>query len=176
MHYNWLNGKRRAQVVASTFAQAVSQLAKRYKNNSPATWLSKDVYEHYQRLNGDLPEDMVSSNMCASAEQSPFGCQQFMDPRYDSHFPGDLPDQIYMDRGTYNHVVQYMNPPTGSGGLAASAVRAGSVIPRGQSGFIAPWGQESTHYRDHAALYLNWVFKPMPRTEPQAMHDSHSVA
>ena len=73
-----------------------------------------------------------------------------------------------MDRGTYNHIVVYSDPPAITGPLGQSGSEAGSVIPPGQSGFISLLLQEAPHYEDQAPLYLEWRYKPMPLTIEEA--------
>jgi hypothetical protein len=80
-----------------------------------------------------------------------------------------------MDRGTYNHVVVYTSPPSGTGVLGESGVEHGSVIPPGQSGFISlVLLQEDAHYQDQSPLYLEWKYKPMWMTLEEALADAES--
>jgi penicillin amidase len=168
LQYDWLNGKSARDAAAASFEQAVTELAEEYGSDDPSTWLSDTKYEHYQRLNADLFEDTGADMFCSEA-----GCEQ--QRKDDSGFPGDIPEHIEMDRGTYNHVVAYLDPPSGSTAIGDSRSKAGSVIPPGQSGFIDLAGQEGPHYEDQLALYEEWRYKPMPLTLTAAVRLSESV-
>ena len=82
-----------------------------------------------------------------------------------------------MNRGTYNHLVVYNDPPSGSGVLGESDVDAGSVISPGQNGFIDVAGREGPHSRDQFDLYVQWRYKPMPMTidESRLVGESETV-
>ena len=67
-----------------------------------------------------------------------------------------------MDRGTYNHVIEYLLPAKRVKRFGTAPSRAGSVIPPGQSGFVSQSGQESEHFEDQLDDYVNWTYKPMP--------------
>jgi hypothetical protein len=97
------------------------------------------------------------------------------DTSEDSGLPGDVPDHIAMDRGTYNHVVTYRTPPSARPGLGHTPASAGSVIPPGQCGFIDLAGRECRHYRDQLDLYVGWRYKPMPLSIRQARAAAESV-
>ena len=73
-----------------------------------------------------------------------------------------MPDHIEMDRGTYNHVIEYLTRASRVRRLGDSRVHAGSVIPPGQSGFVSQSGEEAPHFEDQLDDYLNWTYKPMP--------------
>lgn len=154
--FDWLGGKRAEAEARRAFRQAVGELAEEFGSDRPVTWREEAELEHYQRLNADLFHDLADP-----------------DPE-DSGHPGDVPDHIEMDRGTYNHVVVFLDPPAGAGPLGRSASRAGSVIPPGQSGFIGPLGQEDPHYEDQLALYEEWGYKPMPLTLDEALELAES--
>ncbi len=150
LRYDWL-GKATPKVMASTaFDEAVFQLSIEFDSEVPADWKQPIEKEHYQRLNADLIPDVAQS---AAGQPNDS----------DSGFPGDVEDQISMDRGTYNHIVAYISPAR-RGRIGRSGVEAGSVIPPGQNGFINLAGQESAHFEDQAPLYLEWRYKPMPMT------------
>jgi hypothetical protein len=81
-----------------------------------------------------------------------------------------------MDRGTYNHVVEYLSHRRRvRRKRKRSRVRAGSVIPPGQSGHVSPSGQESRHFEDQLSLYTGWRYKPMPLLEPHAKRLAEST-
>jgi penicillin amidase len=174
--YDWLNGRPRSEVVASAFERAARELAEEYGSNDPTTWKSEAEMEHYQRLNSDLPQDLAAATSCDLAEQI-FGLCP-IPPGEDSGFPGDVEDHIAMDRGTYNHIVSYLDPPQAGAPLGASSVEAGSVIPPGQSGFVDLFGREDEHFEDQLPLYTGWRYKPMPMTsgEVRSKDDPERIA
>ena len=88
--------------------------------------------------------------------------------RYDAL--GALPgDELhpYMNRGTYNQIVEMPSTPPSHAKPPAHAVakgpppRAVSVIPPGQSGFVRFPGVPSPHAFDQLPLYAAWEYKPM---------------
>lgn len=158
---DWLNGKTPGDLAIRGFITAANNLAARFGNPDPSTWRDPASLEHYQRLNADLVADTLFDALG-------------LDKSDDSGLPGDVEDLIKMDRGTYNHVVVYTDPPTGSGVLGLSGSEHGSVIPPGQSGFINLLLQEAPHYEDQLALYLEWRYKPMWLSIEEARGDAES--
>ncbi len=152
---DWLNGRTPAQLAKDALSAAAFELSARFGNGDPASWKDPASKEHYQRLNADLIADTVLPLLG-------------MDNAADQGLPGDVADQIEMDRGTYNHIVVFTDPPAITGPLGRSGSQAGSVIPPGQSGFINLLLQEAPHYQDQAPLYLEWRYKPMPLTIEEA--------
>jgi penicillin G amidase len=175
---DWTNGKPIRSVSADAFEKAVTGLAEEFGNQDPASWRRKADLEHYQRLNADLASDLATATACDQVEDL-FGACPFPDESKDSGFPGDVPDHISMDRGTYNHIVAYLTRPSNRRGrrrLGRSRVQAGSVIPPGQSGFVTPQGEEAPHFEDQLSLYVNWRYKPMPMTLAEAQRLAESTA
>lgn len=162
LRFDWLNGGSPAALATGAFERAVADLAEEHGNRRPSSWRAEAEMEHYQRLNADLFADLLGQSAGADTSE-------------DSGLPGDVPDHIAMDRGTYNHVVVYQTPPTGSPGLGHAASRAGSVIPPGQCGFIDLAGRECPHYRDQLDLYVDWRYKPMPLSLREARAGAESV-
>ncbi len=158
---DWLNGKTATAAAAEAFATAAANLAARFGNQDPASWKDPARLEHYQRLNSDLVADTVWPVLG-------------LDNSTDSGLPGDVDDLIEMDRGTYNHIVVYTDPPTGSDVLGLSGSEHGSVIPPGQNGFVSLLLQEGPHYEDQLALYLEWRYKPMWLSIEEARGDAES--
>ncbi|MGH2794403.1 MAG: penicillin acylase family protein, partial [Actinomycetota bacterium] len=158
---DWLNGKTPTAFAAEGLAAAAANLSARFGNADPSTWKDPARLEHYQRLNADLVADTA------------FGALG-LDNTGDSGLPGDVEDLSEMDRGTYNHVVVYTDPPAGGTELGLSGSEHGSVIPPGQSGFISLLLQEDPHYEDQLALYLEWKYKPMWLTLEEARADAES--
>lgn len=159
---DWLNGQTPARFAAEGFEKAAEELAAEFESEDPSTWREDVELEHYQRLNADLFTDLAVGTVGGPNED-------------DQGFPGDVADHIEMDRGTYNHVVAYQTPPTAGDKLGRADVKAGSVIPPGQCGFINIAGQECPHYEDELELYLEWRYKPMPLSLKSAMAQAESV-
>lgn len=166
--FEWLDGEPIPAFKQRTFARAVDDLAEEFENQDPSTWVEEAEMEHYQRLNADLFTDLAVGTAAASFEERTNRSAP-ADNSGDTGFPGDVPDHIEMDRGTFNHVVSYQEEPTGTGELGESAVEAGSVIPPGQSGHVSLTGQEDEHYEDQLDLYLDWRYKPMPMSREEAL-------
>ncbi len=158
---DWLNGDTPAAFAAEAFAAAARDLAGRFGSEDPNAWRDPTRLEHYQRLNADLVADTAWPVLG-------------LDNTDDSGLPGDVKDLIEMDRGTYNHVVVYRDPPAGGDVLGLSGSEHGSVIPPGQSGFVSLLLQEDAHYEDQLALYLEWRYKPMWLTIEEARADAES--
>lgn len=163
--FDWLNGADGGAVAAAAFDQAARDIAAEAESGDPADWRRPIRRERYQHLDADFPADLAAATACDAAADTPLGCPAVLDPANDTGLPGDIPEHIRMDRGTYNHIVQFLDPPEGgSAPIGASRVRAGSVIPPGQSGFISLLGQEDEHFEDQLELYREWRYKPMPLT------------
>jgi len=168
VEHGWLEGEDPQVFATRAFEAAVDDLDERFDAGDPADWREEVETEHYQRLNADLAADLAQSTLG-------------VDNSEDSGLPGDVPDHIEMDRGTYNHIVAYQEPPTEGPTtpgdledadelppLGESERKAGSVIPPGQSGHIDLTGQEDEHYEDQLELYVDWDYKPMPMTLEEA--------
>jgi penicillin G amidase len=97
LRHDWLGPRTPEQLAADAFEQAVAELADRFGNQEPETWREQAQIQRYQRLNADLFADIVRD-------------AAGFDHRRDSGMPGDIPEHIRMDRGTYNHVVLYTTP------------------------------------------------------------------
>lgn len=154
LRFDWLGKMSIGELKSKAFEDAAAALAEQYGSQVPEEWQEPVIRQHYTRLNAELVED--------TAECEASDCSN------DSGRPGDVPDHIYMDRGTYNHVIEYLDPPAGKG-LGNSEVNAGSVIPPGQNGFINPAGVEGPHFEDQLPLYVEWKYKPMPMTLQEAL-------
>lgn len=161
--FGWRNGDSREVIRARAFRTTVDALKQQFGNDNPGTWKSEQPTQHYTRTNTGLAPDIALG--MAGVKGGQVG------------YPGDTPDQIRMNRGTYNHLVAYLDPPTRTGVLGESRVEAGSVIAPGQSDFIDLTGRESPHYRDQFKLYQEWRYKPMPMTlaEARAVAESETV-
>ncbi|MFA5890621.1 MAG: penicillin acylase family protein, partial [Actinomycetota bacterium] len=127
--FDWLNDESAGAVRARAFATTVAALREQFGNDDPRTWKSEQPTQHYTRTNTGLAPDIALG--MAGVKGGQVG------------YPGDTPDQIRMNRGTYNHLVAYLDPPSGSGILGESRAESGSVIAPGQSDFISLTGEES---------------------------------
>jgi len=159
--YDWLNGEPKADVIARAFTATIAALREQFGNDDPWSWRSAQPQQKYTRTNADLFTDVARGQLGRAPGSDPF--------------PGNVPNHIRMNRGTYNHLVQYLDPPSGSGVLGDSRVEHGSVISPGQSGFINALGQEGPHVRDQFDLYVDWRYKPMPMSYAEAISVAESV-
>lgn len=169
--FDWLGEETRAQVAARAFGRTVSALASQFGNEDPRSWRSKQPMQHYTRLNTDLATDVARATAKSQLEGA-LGIELAALGADSWPMPGSVPDQMRMNRGTYNHIVLYLDPPKnedGKGPLGLSRARAGSVIAPGQSGFINLAGQEAPHFFDQWDLYQEWRYKPMPMSLDEAL-------
>lgn len=177
LSHDWLGSEDPAQVRAEAFETAVEGLAEEFDSEDPEDWRRDAPMYHYQRLNAHLAPDLAEGTLG-------------LDRSGDRGLPGDVPDHIRMDRGTYNHIVHYQEQPTEGptwpdelddddeadfGELGHAERKAGSVIPPGQSGHIDVTGQEDEHYRDQLDLYVDWAYKPMPMTKAESTALAESI-
>lgn len=163
---DWLNGRPVSDVIADAYTKTITALKGSYKNDDPRTWLSKQPRTKYTRLNADLLPDAARG--IAAGQLASQGLELKALGSGGLPTPGNVPDHIAMNRGTYNHIVTYDAPPTGSGVLGAAPSTSGSVISPGQSGFIDLTGRDGPHARDQFDLYVQWRYKPMPMTLAEA--------
>lgn len=170
--YNWLGSETRAQIAARAFSKTVADLAAQFGNSEPSTWQSAQPEQHYTRLNADLLTDVARETARGTIRSNTGVNVGALEAGAVNVPPGNVPNHIRMNRGTYNHLVAYLDPPSGSGILGESRVEHGSVIAPGQSGFINLLGQEDRHSRDQFDLYVEWRYKPMPMT----LAESRAVA
>jgi penicillin amidase len=156
--FDWRDGATRREATAKAFAAAVDTLRERFETDDPRAWRTPVELQPYTRMDADIPRELALTTACGEVE--PLCALQ--DRSRDSGFPGDIPEHMAMDRGTYNHIVEYLDRPRRGGSLGAARSHAGSVIPPGQSGHIDGAGRESAHFEDQLPLYLDWRYKPMP--------------
>lgn len=167
--HNWLGTETREQAAVRAFKTAVNALAAQFKNSEPSTWLSDQPEQHYTRLNADLLTDVARETARSNIKTQTGLNVSVLEPGAVNVPPGNVPNQIRMNRGTYNHLVLYLDLPTGTGYLGDSRTEAGSVISPGQNGFINLLGQEARHTRDQFDLYVQWRYKPMPMSLAEAL-------
>ncbi|HVM20357.1 MAG TPA: penicillin acylase family protein [Egibacteraceae bacterium] len=156
-HLDWLNGEHRDVFLNRVMRANLDALASEYGTDDMSQWRAAMPTQHYTRLNVRFYDCEV-----ARAAGNTTGC--------DDQLPGNVRSLDYMNRGTYNHLVEFIPRP----GASAPAgdpfveprrryrVRSGSIISPGQSGFINQAGQQSPHYEDQHELYAGWQYKPMP--------------
>lgn len=165
---DFLNGDSLSVVGARAFRAAVTELSAEFGGAAPKDWKRAQPMQHYQRLNADLATDVVRE-IARDEIRGATGLNPLPKPGAVNVPPGSYPDHQYMDRGTYNHLIVYLDPPSGSGSLGDSRAHHGSVISAGQNGFINLLGQEGPHSRDQFDLYVEWRYKPMPMTFADSM-------
>ncbi|HVL88843.1 MAG TPA: penicillin acylase family protein [Actinomycetota bacterium] len=166
---NWLGSETRQQVAARALSSAVTALAAQFGNSEPRTWLSDQPEQNYTRLNADLLTSVARDTGRNTVRSNTGVTVGALQPGAVNVPPGNVPNHIRMNRGTYNHLVLYLDPPSGSGILGESRAEHGSVISPGQSGFINLLGQEARHSRDQFDLYVQWRYKPMPMTLAESL-------
>jgi len=155
LRFDWLGKSTPKALAAKAFEETAKQLAAEYESDDPAQWTEPVHVQQYQRLNNEIFEHTAEC--------------EIRDCSGDSGRPGDVEMHIAMDRGTYNHIIEYLSAPRGTG-LGNSRLRHGSVIPPGQNGFLPPTGApEPEHYEDQLELYVQWKYKPMPLTLEEAL-------
>lgn len=174
-NHDWLNGESREALEARVFTKVVADLAAQFGNTDPRTWLSRQPEQKYTRTNADLVLDVVRSQADGQLTARGLTVDALKPGRLPT--PGNVPNHIRMNRGTYNHLVLYLDPPTGTEVLGLSGAEHGSVISPGQNGFINLLGQEGRHSRDQFDLYVQWRYRPMPMTlaEARAIAESEIV-
>jgi penicillin amidase len=120
-------------------------------------------YTHY--LNGTADAVIIEAlNQALLVLENEYGTvnvSQWLTPVETKRFKelGSLPSPVmpYMDRGTYNQVVElplWVNE-------SVSAPHGESVLPPGQSGFVDSEGNPSPFVYDQLPLYVSWTFKDM---------------
>lgn len=173
--HDWLNGESREALEARIFTKVVADLAAQFGNADPRTWRSRQPEQKYTRTNADLAADVVRSAADGQASSRGLTVDALKPGRLAT--PGNVPNHIRMNRGTYNHLVLYLDLPAAGGGLGLSRAEHGSVISPGQNGFINLLGQEGRHSRDQFDLYVQWRYRPMPMTleEARAIAESEIV-
>jgi len=172
--YDWLGDETRDQVAARAFSRAVAAVAEQFGNDQPSSWRSGQPTQHYTRLNADLLTDVARATAKSQIE-SVIGTEvRALRPDY-WPVPGSIPDQMRMNRGTYNHLVTYLDEPSKSGVLGDSRVKHGSVISPGQDGFINLLGRQGPHSFDQWDLYQEWRYKPMPMTLAESLAVAETI-
>ena len=136
--------------VLQDLPNVVGNMVYRLLDDDPALPLA------YDYLNGETAEDALTGALIDALNA--------LEDRYDSKDPsdwlqpiaeivwepigaGEVPDTIWMNRGTYNQIVHHGPGPK---------LRAQNVIAPGQSG--DPF---SPHFADQLTNYATWQYKPM---------------
>lgn len=121
-------------------------------------------------LDGETVEEAVTGALVTAVDQltATYGSPHPTDWRqpisvieWEPLGAGTVPDTIWMNRGTYNQLVEL-----GVG----DALRARNVIAPGQSGDLF-----SPHFSDQLDLYATLSYKPMLLTERQVMNRAESI-
>ncbi|HEX9888517.1 MAG TPA: penicillin acylase family protein [Nitriliruptorales bacterium] len=163
--FDWLNGESRAAVAARTFETAVQALAEEFGNEDPHTWVDAAGLTRYGHLNYNLGIDAVDTEL-GYPSCGTFGpCLTFArQPTEDAGAPGYVPPHQRMNRGVYNQIVQYLDPP---GERGTSAVSACSVVTPGNGGMVNALGQEDPNFSDGRDQYASWTFHDMGLTDQE---------
>ena len=165
LHYDWLNGRDRREVAAEAFEAAVAALAAQH-GPDPAGWPTAGGPGEtwYTNLSIGLytvpAYNAYNDYICGLLGLCGLVAQEDIPGYVAPHAPA-------MNRGAYNHVVVFTDPPSGSGVLGESRVEACSILTPGNSGFINSALEESLHFKDQQDLWVNWQWKPMPRTRDE---------
>lgn len=158
---DYLNGEGRTTFLNRVMRTNLDALADEHGTDDMSQWQADMPTQHYTRLNVRFYDCEVARAGGATA-----GC--------DDSRPGNVRPLDYMNRGTYNHLVEF-TPGSAQTALPGTGfmieprrryvVRAESIISPGQSGFIDQSGRQDPHYEDQHELYASWVGKPMPLRE-----------
>jgi penicillin G amidase len=172
---DWLGGEPVTDFLNRVMRANLDALADEFGSEDMADWRSAMPTQHYTRLN-----DRFFDCEVARAASPVAAC--------DDRLPGNVRALDFMNRGTYNHIVEF-TPGTRAGlpvlpevGPSIEqrdgyTVTASSIISPGQSGFIDQAGRQDPHYEDQHELYGSWQYKPMPLREADvaALGDADTV-
>lgn len=164
---DYLNGTGRDAFLDGVMRANLDALTAEFKTDDLRAWRSAMPKQHYTRLDVRFYDCEV-----ARAAGRSEGCADSL--------PGNVESLDFMNRGTYNHIVEFRSdrrgraagtaPVAGSGESWVErrpgfVVEAESIISPGQSGHIDQVGRQSPHYEDQHKLYGSWRYKPMPLRE-----------
>ena len=160
LRFDWLGGADPRQVAAETFEAAVAAMS-----GEPQSWRRAVSMTRYTHYNLNLAGDLVDAAECPD----PIGGTCLRDHRDALGVapPGYVAPHMAMNRGGYNHVVAYQEPPSAGSPRGAVPVVACSVLTPGNSGFQNLAGQVSPHFADQRELYVTWQLKHMALTDAQ---------
>jgi penicillin G amidase len=108
--FDWLAGRDQDALLVGALERAATELAEQFGSDDPATWRDPIRLERYERLNADIAGNLVRSELCTLGDDTPLGCPEPFAPTRDSGMPGDIPEHLAMDRGSYNHIVSFLDP------------------------------------------------------------------
>jgi acyl-homoserine lactone acylase PvdQ len=162
---DYLNGTSRDAFLDQVMRANLDALATQFGSGDQRTYRSPMPKQHYTRLNARFYDCEVVRSAASRSE----GCNDAQ--------PGNVESLDLMNRGTYNHIVEFRpgraadaTPAAGSGESWVErrpgfVVEAESIISPGQSGQVDQQGRQSPHYEDQHKLYGSWRYKPMPLRE-----------
>lgn len=153
--YDWLNGELREDFALRTFTAAVQQLAAS-RSAPPATWKKRMTQQAYDHFNHQLLLDLGDDTCGTTGGVCPRLLRQDLAP--DAARLGYVGPHDAMNRGRFNYVVAWQDPPNKPG----IRVSACSILTSGNSQFISSTGRESPWFRDQLPLYTAWRWKPFP--------------
>jgi penicillin amidase len=165
---DYLNGTPGDEFLNAVMRENLDRLAERYGTDDISQWQADMPTQFYTRLNVRFYDCTVADAAGAPAN----AC--------DDRLPGNVRNLEFMNRGTYNHLVEYRpgtqaglpeRPETGAivEQRDGYVVEAESIISPGQSGFINQAGQQDPHYEDQHELYDSFTYKPMPLAEDDVL-------
>ena len=101
---DWLNGEDVDTFLNRVMRANLDALGEEYGTDDMSAWQAPMPKQHYLRLNARFYDCEVGAAAGTTA-----GC--------DSPLPGNVPDLDYMNRGTYNHIVEHRPLEVGAGNV-----------------------------------------------------------
>lgn len=159
MGYDWLNGESQENFRARTFTAAVQQLTAS-RSGSPASWKKRMSQQSYDYFNHHFLLELANDNTCSATGGV---CPSLLreDLALEAARLGYVEPHDAMNRGRFNYVVAWQDPPHKPG----ARVSACSINTSGNSQFISATGQESPWFRDQVGLYTHWQWKAFPLSD-----------
>lgn len=159
--YDWLNGESRDDFVSRTFTMAVKQLAAAW-GGTPASWKQGMGTARYTHYNHHLFLDVADGATCSATGGL---CPRLLrdDLALDAARIGYVGPHDAMNRGRFNFVVAWQDPPNQPSGR----VSACSINTPGNSQFLSSTGREGPWFRDQLELYTRWQWKAFPVVDPE---------
>jgi len=159
LRYDWLNGADPRDVVVDTFEATIATIVLAH-GTDPGGWPTRGTgTTSYVQLSSELQTASHRRQVCSVLDLAGGLCPDVLRDAADSGFPGDVRDHHAMNRGNYNHVISYLDRPTGSEVLGESRAEACSINTPGNSARITIAGGESPHFDDQLELFARWQWK-----------------
>ncbi|HEX9766648.1 MAG TPA: penicillin acylase family protein, partial [Nitriliruptorales bacterium] len=162
LQYDWLNGARTRDVIIGVFEATIAAIVEQH-GPDPADWPVRGTgVTTYQQVSSELVTAMYREGLCLIMDSLGEFCPDSLRRSADSGIPGDVRDHHAMNRGNYNHIISYTDPPSSSGVLGESRAESCSINTPGNSGSITIGGGESPHFDDQLEMYSRWQWKSLP--------------